>query len=74
MHSTGLDEEKLLNMITEHEEITDRSLEQCTVKMFDKLTLPKLSDFIWAHDPNVLMKRDPKQQRKVRGCKVCSRA
>ena len=32
--------------------------DQCTDEMFDKLTLPKLSDFIWAHDPNVLMKKD----------------
>ena len=24
--------------------------------MFDKLTPPELPDFMWAHDPNVLLK------------------
>ena len=45
-------------MITENEADIERSLNQCTVDMFDKLTSAELSDFIWAHDPNVLMKKD----------------
>ena len=58
LHSIGLIEGKLLNMITENEAVIERSLNQCTVDMFDKLTSAELSDFIWAHDPNVLMKKD----------------
>ena len=45
-------------MKIENAEVMERSLDQCTVKMFDKLTSPNLSDFIWVHDPNVLMKKD----------------
>ncbi len=38
--------------------------------MFDKLTLPELSDFIWAHDPNVLMKKDiPSNKGKLEDAK-----
>ena len=58
MHSIGLIEEKLLNMTAENAEVMKRSSDQCTVKMLDKLTLSKLSDFIWTHDLNVLMKKD----------------
>jgi len=58
VHSIELIEEKLLNMIAEDAEVMERSLDQCTVEMFDKLTSPKLSDFIWAHDANVIIKKD----------------
>jgi len=64
VHSIGLIEEKLQNMIAENAEVMERSLDQYTVVMFDKLTSPKLSDFIWAHDPNVLMKKDISQATK----------
>jgi hypothetical protein len=38
--------------------------------MFDKLTSPELSDFIWAHDPNVLMKKDiPSNKGKLEDAK-----
>ena len=57
MYSIRLIEEKLLNMIAGNSEFLERSLDQCTVEMFDKLTSPELSDFIWAHDPNVVMKK-----------------
>ena len=70
MHSIGLIEEKLLNMIAENSEVIERSLDQCTVDMFDKLTSPELSDFIWAHDPNVLMKKDiPSNKGKLEDAK-----
>jgi hypothetical protein len=45
-------------MIPENADVMERSLDQCTVEMFDKPTLPELSDFIWAHDPNVVMEKD----------------
>jgi hypothetical protein len=54
VHSIRLIEEKLLNMIAEKSEVIDRILDQYIVEMFDKLTLPEFSDFIVAHDPNVL--------------------
>lgn len=42
---------------------------QCTVGMFDKLTSLEWSDFIWAHNLNVLMKKDiTSNKRKVRVC------
>ena len=70
MQSIGLIEEKLLNMIAENAEVIERSLNQCTDKMFDKLTLPKLSDFIWERDPNVLMKNDiPRNKGKLEDTK-----
>ena len=70
VHSIGLIEEKLLNMIAENSDVFERSLDQCTVEMFDKLTLPELSDFIWAHDPNVLMKKDiPSNKGKLEDAK-----
>ena len=57
-------------MIAENSEVIERSLDQCTIDMFDKLTSPELSDFIWAHDPNVLMKKDvPSNKGKLEDAK-----
>ena len=70
VHSLGLIEEKLLNMIAENSEVIERSLDQCTIEMFDKLTWPELSDCIWAYDPNVLMKKDiPSNKGKLEDAK-----
>ncbi len=45
-------------MLTEKEAVIEKSFDHCIVDMFDKRTAAELSDFIWAHDPNVLMKID----------------
>ena len=52
LHSIGLIDTKLLNMIAENEDIIERRLGQCTVDMFDKYNSPGLSHFIRAHEPN----------------------
>ena len=70
MNSIGFIKDKLLNMFAQCEDVIERSLDQCTVEMFDKLTLPELSDFIWAHDPNALMKKDiPSNKGKLEDAK-----
>jgi hypothetical protein len=42
------------------------TLDQCSLNHFATLSSPELADFIWRHDPNVLLKKDiPKKKGSV---------
>jgi hypothetical protein len=45
-------------MIAEGDSILERSLEQCTVEIFDRLCSPELEDFVFSHDPNSTLKNN----------------
>ena len=48
---------KLLCMLTENMASQEALLDYCTVEMFDQINSSEQAGFIWAHDPNILLKQ-----------------
>ncbi len=57
LHVVSQIEEKLLQMIVHNDSSDKRSLEQCTLEMFDRVCSHELEDFIFAHDPAITLKK-----------------
>jgi hypothetical protein len=51
-------ETKLLILLSKDLGHKTPTLDQCSLNHFAALSSPELADFIWGHDPNVLLKKD----------------
>ena len=71
MNAVALIWEKLLQMISDNDDLIEKSLNNCrlTLEMFNRLKPPELEEFIFAHDPTVLMKS---QLQKFKGTLVAA--